>query len=251
MHRRNLILALAGLPFARTAAARGEPYRLSLISGEPDGEAFMAAVVVDLDGGWKTYWRMPGESGIPPVFDWSNSVNVKTTELRYPVPMRYQDQSGETIGFKHRAVFPVRVTAADPSLPARLDLGLFLGICKEVCIPARRRLALDLAFSSPDPSAQTLISEWLARVPVAGTDLVRSATVDNSTLRLRLAEAFDDVFVETTTAAYIRAPQFSADRREAGLAIDGLANPSVLKSTQLKITLRRGNRGFEQTVTAH
>ncbi len=250
MNRRTLIAALAGLPFAGWAVAGKPPFRLKLIGGAPDGDGYLAGVAVDLDQGWKTYWRIPGESGIPPMFDFSKSLNVKSAEILYPTPMRYQDQSGETIGYSHRVVFPLRVKPTDPAVPVKLDLALFLGVCKDVCIPVNGRIELELAFRSPDPGEQRDVDMWLARVPMARTDLVGAARIENATLILDLAQPADDIFVESATSAYFRAPRFSAGGLEANLAIDGAVNPSQLKGSPLTLTLRRGESGFVQTVTA-
>lgn len=242
--------ALAGLPFAGLAAAGKPPFRLALIGGAPEGDGYLAGVAVDLDEGWKTYWRIPGDSGIPPVFDFSKSLNASATEILYPIPKRTQDQSGETIGYAHRVVFPLRVKPADPSLPAKLNLALFLGVCKDVCIPVDGRVSLELAFRSPDPAEQQDVEIWLARVPVARTDIIAGARIENATLTLDLAEPVDDIFVESSTSAYFRRPQFSADGLNARLAVDGMENPSQLKGAPLTITLSRGKNGFVQTVTA-
>ena len=59
--------------------------------------------------GWKTYWRMPGDAGIPPQFDWSGSQNVKSVEVLWPAPQRFIDSGGETVGYKDRVVFPLRI----------------------------------------------------------------------------------------------------------------------------------------------
>jgi DsbC/DsbD-like thiol-disulfide interchange protein len=94
-------------------------------------------VQIDLAEGWKTYWRMPGEAGIAPHFDWSGSHNAADVELRWPAPGRYHDASGETIGYAGRVVFPVTVRPRDPSQPVELALQLSYAVCKDICIPAR------------------------------------------------------------------------------------------------------------------
>ncbi len=248
MDRRAFLAALAVL-LSPPALARAPPFRLALLGGEPDGDGFIAGVAVELDTGWKTYWRLPGESGIPPVFDFSKSQNAGATEVLYPVPQRFRDASGETIGFAHRVVFPLRITPADPALPVRLEVSMFLGVCKDVCIPVNGRLSLDLSYRSADPEAQRELSEWLARVP-AQRKIVKAARIDGNDLRVKLAEPVEDIFVESATSAYFRAPRFSAGGLEATLAVDGMDNPSQMKGQTLTFTLRRGEGGFEQTVTA-
>ena len=105
--------ALCGLAMAATAAGAwaGEirHSEVRLLQGDlADGE-WSAGVQIDLAEGWKTYWRMPGEAGIAPEFDWSGSRNVADVEVRWPAPRRYHDASGETVGYARRVVFTLAV----------------------------------------------------------------------------------------------------------------------------------------------
>ena len=146
MKRRTMIAGLIGLPLqVQTLRAQASPYRVSLLGGGFDGTAWQAGVLVELEKGWKTYWRMPGEAGIPPQFDWSKSKGAAGITVLYPVPGRFQDLSGETIGYHDRVVFPVMVTGAGE---VELNLELFLAVCKDVCIPASARAALKLSSAS-------------------------------------------------------------------------------------------------------
>jgi DsbC/DsbD-like thiol-disulfide interchange protein len=58
----------------------------------------LVGIQIHLDPGYKTYWREPGDSGLPPVFDWQGSENVATVDVRWPVPVRFADGSGSSIG---------------------------------------------------------------------------------------------------------------------------------------------------------
>ncbi|WP_421861936.1 protein-disulfide reductase DsbD domain-containing protein [Parvibaculum sp.] len=71
-----------------------------------DGAAFLAGIDLELADGWKTYWEKPGDSGIPPVFDWSASENVAGVELRWPAPERFDAPGDITFGYKHGLTWP-------------------------------------------------------------------------------------------------------------------------------------------------
>ena len=43
-------------------------------------------IEIALEPGWYTYWRNPGEAGVPPVFDFSGSENVASVDVMYPAP---------------------------------------------------------------------------------------------------------------------------------------------------------------------
>lgn len=101
----------------------------------------MAALRIALAEGWKTYWRAPGEAGIPPVIDWSGSENLAGVTLHWPVPEIIAANGMTTLGFTHELVLPVAVTAEDAGADIALAADLIFGICEEVCMPLRAEVA--------------------------------------------------------------------------------------------------------------
>ncbi len=97
--------------------------QLRLIAAKPEWlgqNQLFAGIEIRLAPKWKTYWRTPGDTGIPPYFDWSGSENLKSAEVMYPVPGRFQDPTGMTIGYKSQVTLPVLLTAEDPLKPIKL-----------------------------------------------------------------------------------------------------------------------------------
>ena len=81
---------------------------------ESGGRMFRAGVEIRLKEGWKTYWRYPGDSGVPPVLDFSKSQNVKAVTVLYPAPTRFPDGGGgNSIGYKGVVILPLHVVAQD------------------------------------------------------------------------------------------------------------------------------------------
>ena len=76
-----------------------QPFTVSLLAGGQLAGVWQAGVLVELEPEWKTYWRMPGDTGIPPQFDWTGSTNSEAVEVSFPVPRRFNDLSGEAIGY--------------------------------------------------------------------------------------------------------------------------------------------------------
>ena len=101
-----------------------------------DVAQYRAAVEIRMDPDWHTYWRYPGDSGVPPQFDFSNSENVRDVLVRYPAPHGFTDEAGIFIGYRDHVIFPVRVTPRDPKKPVMLKLGLFYAVCDKLCVPA-------------------------------------------------------------------------------------------------------------------
>ena len=118
---------------------------------------FRAGVEIKLKEGWKTYWRYPGDSGVPPVLDFSKSENVKAVTVLYPAPMRFPDGAGgNSIGYKDGVVLPLHVVPKDAGKPVTLDLKLDYAVCEKLCVPAEAKLELMLtgAENANDAAAQ-------------------------------------------------------------------------------------------------
>ncbi|MDA0339127.1 MAG: protein-disulfide reductase DsbD family protein [Proteobacteria bacterium] len=113
------------------------------------GEARIG-VQMRLATGWKTYWRSPGETGVPTQFDWTGSGNLKSATVEWPAPNRFSDFEMETYGYEKEVIFPVRVKAGRPGEPVDLQLALTYGVCKDICIPMDLNLALHVS-ADPDP----------------------------------------------------------------------------------------------------
>ncbi len=131
---------------------------------EADGRQ-IAALHLRLAQGWKTYWRAPGDAGVPPEFDWSASTNLGQVHLHWPRPELFDFQGMQTIGYAQELVLPVEITPQDPSQPVTLHAAVALGLCKDICMPAEVTLAGRLAMpGAPD----ALIAAALTDQPIPG-----------------------------------------------------------------------------------
>ena len=126
-------------------AAAGALPTVSLIDGwrQPDGGR-VAGIVITLEPGWHTYWRVPGEAGIPPSFDWSASRNVAAVRYEWPRPDILDSYGMRSYGYVDALVLPVLLTPKDPAAPMDVALSLSFGICKDVCMQADRAVAARL-----------------------------------------------------------------------------------------------------------
>ena len=123
---------------SQPAVAQGLPdgvIEARLMPGWREGNLHYAAIEFVLAPGWHTYWRVPGEAGIPPVFNFGGSGNILSAGIQWPVPELF-DQNGMTsIGYEGTLVLPIVLRAEDPSAPIHLEVQLDLGVCREVCLP--------------------------------------------------------------------------------------------------------------------
>lgn len=137
----------------------------------------MAALHLRLPQGWKTYWRAPGEAGIPPVFDWSGSENVGSVRLHWPTPHLFVLNGLTTIGYAGELVLPVEITPRDPGKPMALKAHVAMGLCKDVCVPTEVVAAGPLSGETRDPAIRAALADRPATAAEAGVGHVACAVV--------------------------------------------------------------------------
>ncbi|WP_454274457.1 protein-disulfide reductase DsbD domain-containing protein [Roseovarius sp. MBR-154] len=141
-----LIVPVA-LAFAAPASAQSvdDMVTVSVLPGwrMQDG-SHMAALRFEMEPGWKTYWRAPGDAGIPPRFDWRGSSNLKTIEIIWPTPQQTMTSGLRTIGYEHDLVLPVRLTPDRADQPISLAAEIEIGLCSDICVPVQMETGLEL-----------------------------------------------------------------------------------------------------------
>ncbi len=236
---------------------------MRLIAGTPHADGtFRAGVEVKLSPGWKTYWRYPGDSGVPPSFDFSESQNVKSIEVAWPAPHAFTDDSGTSIGYKGSVIFPLRIVRQDPRQPAVIRLKLAYAVCEKFCAPtdAKAELALHDASSSLDAvltRAEASVPKP-ARLGEDGPLAIRSVRREAGADRARIvvdvaAPGAAELFAEGPTADWalpIPAPIGGADPgfRRFAFALDGLPPGAQPSGAMLKLTLVSGGSAIEVSV---
>ena len=252
-----VLAGLAGGALAQSAPreVKGEFSAVRLLNAGPVDGAWQAGIHVTLQPGWKTYWRVPGESGVPPQFDWSASGNVAGVSVDMPVPLRFSDGNGDGIGYKTEVIFPVTVSPANPEQPVRLDLKMFYAVCNDICVPVQAELGLEL-------SADSVSAADRFRLKLAANDLPKPAAGQPVIIHaMRLAETADgepalevsisglpspakaDIFAESGTTAYFRKPELVsvADGQATyRLMVDGLQGPDALRGQPVRLTIAAG-----------
>ncbi|WP_347312174.1 protein-disulfide reductase DsbD domain-containing protein [Defluviimonas sp. SAOS-178_SWC] len=162
---------------ALPAAAQGLPSDIvhaTLLEGwRTEAGTQMAALRLDLAPGWKTYWRAPGEGGIPPHFDWNGSENVGGVTFHWPKPEVFDLNGLRIIGYLHELVLPIEIRPADANRPVSVTARIDLGVCEEICVPVTVDVAADLGRTAkPDP----VILASLGRMPEEGRKAGLSAS---------------------------------------------------------------------------
>src|SRR3954467_7227291 len=92
-----------------------------LLAGSRSGTVLLGGVAIQLQPGWKTYWRTPGDSGVPPRFDFSKSEDVEAVPGFAPAPAKFEDGAGGySFGYRDQIVMPLRIVPKNADKPVRL-----------------------------------------------------------------------------------------------------------------------------------
>lgn len=220
-------------------------------------------VEIVLGEGWKTYWRNPGSSGVPPSVDWAGSTNLASVELVFPAPRRFVEKEGDAIGYKHHVVLPFKVIAKDPAQPVILTVAAEFGVCREVCIPFQPKYRLELpANATAIPAAEALQSA-VRSVPLNDAGRPGDPKLQKVALNLAAAKptiAIDavfpgdveksDVFLEAPEGLWIPMPRptgpAKGNSRRFEVDLTQGADLSDLKGRMIRLTLV-GSEGQSET----
>lgn len=136
----------------------------------------MAGLRVTLRPGWKTYWRAPGDAGIPPQFTWTGSQNITAAQFHWPVPQVFDQGDMQSIGYHDTLVLPIELTQVDPASPVQMSGEITIGVCEDICVPVSLPFA---ALLPPEGRRDGAITASLLNQPRAARDAgVRAATCD-------------------------------------------------------------------------
>jgi DsbC/DsbD-like thiol-disulfide interchange protein len=264
------LIALAAIPRATTAGAADASIwdgdarsAMRLVAGSPASRSAMrAGIELRLGAGWKTYWRYPGDSGVPPRFDFSKSTNVKSVTVRWPAPHRFTDESGASIGYKGGVLLPLDIVPANPAQPVTLRIALEYAICEKICIPAAGSAALSLgaasSFEAALAAAQAQVPKPAAlgdSAPFAIRSIKREPGSPNPRVVVEVAApdgAPLDLFVEGPTDDWaLPLPEPVAGgapgRRRYSFELDGLPPGATATGATLRFTLVSGDKAIEVT----
>ncbi len=222
-----------------------------------DGRLTMALHMV-LDPGWKTYWRVPGDSGLAPMFDWSGSSNVRAIEILWPTPVAFDELGERYYGYKGDVVWPLRVTAKDPEQPVDLALKMDFGVCSDVCIPTSIRSSMHVPSGAANPTAHAdLIERAVGQLPVAASDAKLDGTVHLRNIKgyraeLEVALLKPDLVPAIIVASGLEGAYLGASRpyEENSLMVPLEANdPAELKGKRVELLFlyEDGRPGIEGT----
>jgi DsbC/DsbD-like thiol-disulfide interchange protein len=170
-----LLLGLAALPVRAGGGMPETVVQAEVLGGWTTGDGTrMAALRLTLAPGWKTYWRAPGDTGIPPRFDWAGSANLAGVTLHWPAPRVFTSYGLRTIGYADELVLPMELRPAEPGAPIQVSAEMELGVCETVCVPATLSFSARLEGSGAmDPAIRAALAARPVPAARAGVSAVR------------------------------------------------------------------------------
>jgi suppressor for copper-sensitivity B len=237
--------------------------KVRLVAGRSavgDSSGILLGLEFDLAPHWKIYWRSPGDAGYPPHVDWAGSDNLAGASIAWPAPERFSVQGLETVGYEGQVVLPITTRLVHADAPLRLRAQLDYLTCREICVPYKTSLALDLPAEGGGTGFAALIAHYQALVPgdakatgiVIRSAVLRAGRAPVLELRLRSAHplAAPDAFLESPLAVAFGAPVAgagaSADETLLRVPVSGAW--ASLPGMRLGVTVVDGGRAMSGTI---
>lgn len=173
-----LFAAMTALSAAKAVALTpDEVVQGALLTGwQTESGTYMSALHLRMAPEWKTYWRAPGDGGIPPVFDWGGSDNLGGVTIHWPRPSVFHLNGLQSIGYHDELVLPIEISPADPSRPVALKLHVDMGVCHDICVPASVQVTGALvAPGADDRLIRAALADQPQRAKAAGVGAVSCA----------------------------------------------------------------------------
>lgn len=268
MRIRTLLLGVLLATVSQPAFAAIGPWvsadkvRARLVAASPAADGTLeGAIEIELAPGWKTYWRSPGDAGVPPRFDFSGSTNARAAAVEFPAPERYDDGYAASNIYRDRVVLPVRFAIADATNPVTLDVKMDIGICEEICIPVHMATSLEVGGGGQDSTAAMLIATARAALPGPGKpgalELISLKRIGGPDQKPEFearyaASGKEALFIETPGDWFADPPKSAAGEDGAPVfrfAVDRRSAAGTIAGAEIRLTLTGDDGATSRTFT--
>ncbi|WP_022720931.1 protein-disulfide reductase DsbD domain-containing protein [Rhodopseudomonas sp. B29] len=258
------VLTMLGVAQAEDASAwiSEDHSSVRLLAGSRSGAVLLGGIEMQLSPGWKTYWRTPGDSGVPPRIDFSKSDNIEAVTILWPAPSAFPDGAGGiSIGYKKHVVLPLRIVTKNPDKPVTLRASIDYAVCDNLCVPVQAQP--ELPFVSVASTQDSVLSAALDSVPVPANvgdpnpvtirDVERIGDKDVRVDVVAPESAKVALFVEGPTPEWALPVPTQVEGAPPGIkrfrfALDGLPSGANPAGALLKFTLVGPDKAYEFNV---
>jgi DsbC/DsbD-like thiol-disulfide interchange protein len=241
---------------------RDDHSAVRLMAGSRSGAVLLGGIGFQLQAGWKTYWRTPGDSGVPPRFDFSKSENIEAVTILWPAPAKFDDGAGgHSLGYHNQFVLPLRIVAKNTDKPVTLRADINYAVCEKLCIPVAANA--ELAFTSVASTEDSALFAALDTVPKPASVgdpnplTIRDVKRDGKSTVLVDVVSPDsrevNLFVEGPTPDWgLPVPKLLEHSppgvKRFAFDLDGVPPGTDIEGAALKLTLVGGDRSYEFNV---
>ena len=214
--------------------------------------------------GWHAYWRMPGDSGLPPELNWDASENVESVTVEWPVPPRFQTLDLYGFGYSDQVLLPLRVAVRDAGQDAVLALKANIMVCEEICVPQSIETSVRIPAGEGASSTDSRrVEDAFSRLPSKENN--ESLRIDNIVIGPEAVvinaysrRGFDDidVFVESGELYITAKPEITVSEDDNTRAMIRIAGPDSIENlmeelsgVEVRVTVVSGRDALEQAVT--
>jgi thiol:disulfide interchange protein len=187
------MLGVTAVQAARDPSPHSSAY---LISQTPTETGFWVALVIDADKDWHTYWRNPGDSGLPTKIHWELPAGFTAGEIQWPFPERIESPPLVTYGYHGKVLLPIRIQPPKgwtPQVAFHLRAKASWLICQDVCLPAKEDVELKWpnAINETQDEQSAQVAEALGRLaqsPALDAALKLAAVTDGTRLEISASQ---------------------------------------------------------------
>jgi len=231
---------------------------IRLLAGSRSGAVLLGGIAFQLEPGWKTYWRTPGDSGVPPRFDFSKSDNIEAVTVLWPAPTKFDDGAGgHSLGYHDQIVLPLRIVAKNADKPVTLRADVNYAVCAKLCIPVEANA--ELPFTSVASTEDSALFAALDTVPKPANVgdpnplTIRDVKREKSAVLVDVVSPGDkdvSLFVEGPTPDWgLPVPKLLEHGppgvKRFAFDLDGVPPGVSPEGAALKLTLVGGDRSYE------
>ena len=234
----------------------GARLRIVAEPARPGATDLRGMLQIELEPGWKTYWREPGAAGIPPQISLGDDAAEEVT-IHYPAPEWHDDPYGSWAGYAQPVSLPLTFTTSADTWPAALKAGVFLGICRDVCVPVSMDFDVPIDETKPNAMQTLLLDTAFSALPADHSQrlsIADAAWTPDGVLEIRLRHAASDsapqLFVSAGTNRPFKKPTLLSDDGETALfRVEPVFDPAKAGELTLILTARHGVDAVERSFT--
>ncbi len=218
-----------------------------------------------MEPGWKTYWKSPGDGGFAQNISWENSSNISNINILWPTPMEFEILGLKSLGYENNVTFPLEIEIVNELQDTVIDLNVNYLICEKICIPGDARIFLVI------PAGEKIINDNYFKVEQAlsllpekdfsksylkniNANIFKGDTLLTIQLRIESEKSFfnPEIFLHTPFGLPVvkNTISYSANNKLIIAEFDFDKHLISKESFPLEVVLRDTNHNFEHLLSA-